>query len=134
MTLFSRSIVALGLGLASLALPITAASAGTSVVISNCGNATVAPHTITLACGDGNRYLHGLTWSHWGTSLATGTGTLTWNTCTPNCVSGSFVSRHVTFHAALLTTTGGHTFYRELVGASSDWGQSSPVWILSPLH
>jgi hypothetical protein len=134
MTLISRSIIGLGLGLASLTLPVAAANAASSVVISNCGNATVAPHTITLACADGNRYLHAITWSHWGTALATGTGTLTWNTCTPNCVSGTFVSRRVTFHAAERTTTGHQTYYRELVGASSIWDQSSPVWVLPALH
>ena len=45
-----------------------------------------------LACGDGNASLTNLTWSSWTPTSATATGYYTYNTCTPDCAGGTFVS------------------------------------------
>jgi len=52
----------------------------------------IEPARIVLACGDGNAFLAGLTWSSWTASRATATGYYTHNTCTPDCAQGTFVS------------------------------------------
>jgi hypothetical protein len=52
----------------------------------------VRPGTIVLACGDGNAFLTHLSWSSWTATDAMGTGFFTYNTCTPFCAAGTFVS------------------------------------------
>jgi hypothetical protein len=39
---------------------------------------------------DGTLYVVGITWVHWGTDSAIGTGTAKANNCTPNCAAGTF--------------------------------------------
>lgn len=52
----------------------------------------VRPSTIMLACGDGNASLTHLSWSSWTGTEATGSGFYRYNTCTPFCADGTFVS------------------------------------------
>jgi hypothetical protein len=40
--------------------------------------------------GDGTTYVKVLTWSAWGSSTATGSGTLELNNCTPSCAAGTY--------------------------------------------
>ena len=65
-------------------------------VLADCNEANsvpaVRPSTIVLACGDGNARLTHLSWSSWTATGATGTGFFTYNTCTPFCAAGTFVS------------------------------------------
>lgn len=37
---------------------------------------------------DGSLNIHGLTWSAWGATTATGAGTASINDCKPNCATG----------------------------------------------
>lgn len=60
------------------------------------GNGVTQPASYTLACGDGNGGLSGMTWSTWTTGQATGTGQYYENDCQPDCASGTFVYTPVT--------------------------------------
>jgi len=48
----------------------------------------VRPHSILLACADGNTYAGNLNWSAYGSGSALATGTYSFNDCIPNCVGG----------------------------------------------
>ena len=66
----------------------------------NCGDQNdeglYEPATIVLACGDGTLVANGLTWSQWGTTTATGHGTVNEVSCVPNCAEGKDVAYEVT--------------------------------------
>jgi hypothetical protein len=76
---------------ALLACGVMAASAASTVKITNCVKASARPKSLTLACGDGNTVLSGLRWSSFGGPSAQARGTLETNTCKPNCVAGKVV-------------------------------------------
>lgn len=54
------------------------------------------PSTIQLTCGDGSVFANGLTWGQWGTTTATGHGTVNEVNCTPDCASGKDVAYQIT--------------------------------------
>ena len=54
--------------------------------------ALVRPKTYILSCADGYVQLDKLSWTSWTPGLASATGTLVKNTCTPSCVAGHFRS------------------------------------------
>src|SRR5580658_9264066 len=90
--------IATTVGLASTAgaaagRPHVSSTAASAPVVVNCAtHAQTRPGTYILACGDGNGYVNGLHWASWGSSAAFATGSYVFNTCTPNCVAGHFVS------------------------------------------
>lgn len=43
------------------------------------------PSQLTLSCADGYSVMRHITWTHWGSNFAVGTGVDTWNTCLPDC-------------------------------------------------
>ena len=57
--------------------------------------ALVRPKTFILSCADGYVQLGKLSWTSWTPGLASATGTLIKNTCTPSCVAGHFRSYRV---------------------------------------
>lgn len=59
-------------------------------VYANCSTPSVEPVKIILSCGDFGEYLTGVTWSSWSSVSATGSGTLHYNDCNPNCAAGHF--------------------------------------------
>jgi hypothetical protein len=54
--------------------------------------AMVRPHEFVLACADGNAYVDNLSWTSWTPRLASASGRLVENDCTPSCVAGRFHS------------------------------------------
>ncbi len=60
------------------------------VLIGCSHHAQVRPAQVVFACGDGNFYADGISWSHWGTADAEGVGTAHQNDCTPYCAAGHF--------------------------------------------
>jgi hypothetical protein len=54
--------------------------------------AMVRPKTFILTCADGNALLDKLSWSSWTPGLASATGSLVLNDCTPYCAAGHFHS------------------------------------------
>ncbi len=92
----SKSIRAVGITVAGLGLVAsgltfaTSANAATKPEVIQCdGKGAVKPNEIILACGDANPYVSKIKWNKWNLDKATGTGTLTWNTCLPEtCVAG----------------------------------------------
>jgi len=56
----------------------------------NCSAETMqAKPRVMYLSGDGTLYVVGITWSHWGTSTATGKGTAKADNCQPNCAQGT---------------------------------------------
>lgn len=85
----AAAIASLAAG-SGIALASTASAAPTDTVVVNCaGKGVMKPKEIVLSCADAGVALTKLTWSKWDANGATGTGTLTWNTCLPKtCVAG----------------------------------------------
>jgi hypothetical protein len=50
----------------------------------------VRPKKIIVSCGDGNFWVTGLRWRHWGSRAAVGRATGHANNCKPNCAQGRF--------------------------------------------
>jgi hypothetical protein len=50
----------------------------------------VRPGTFVISCADANTYLGKLSWTSWTPGLASATGTLEENDCTPYCAAGHF--------------------------------------------
>jgi len=78
------------------AAPSRPAAGHTSIqtVVLDCPGvpALVRPKTFILSCADGYVQLGKLSWTSWTPGLASATGTLIRNTCTPSCVAGHFHS------------------------------------------
>jgi hypothetical protein len=74
----------------------------------------VRPARIFIACGDGNFYASGLTYSSYGGGVSRARGTLTQNTCTPACFDGSFVSRPGTIQLSHIAVCQGRFYYDEI--------------------
>jgi hypothetical protein len=63
----------------------------------DCANDPVArPKTFVLSCGDGSDRLVRLHWHHWRRGQALGHGIQSVNSCTPDCVHGSYTRYRVT--------------------------------------
>jgi hypothetical protein len=58
-------------------------------VIANCTKAAYEPPKYIFACGDANVGMTHVKYLTWGSGSATGTGTYVYNTCNPNCASGT---------------------------------------------
>jgi hypothetical protein len=93
-----RKLWLLGLVVLALLVPATVSAIptsthGTHVLVPGCGGSDKAkfkPSKIIIACGDGNLFVDGLSWSSWGASTAKGKGTGHQNTCSPSCAKGKF--------------------------------------------
>lgn len=73
--------------------PTTSAMPRVAKVLATCSPpAQYEPTAITLACGDGNKYIDKLTWSSWTGTSATAQGVLHTNNCTPACANGTFAA------------------------------------------
>ena len=81
---------------AQAAAAAAAPATGTAVrtVVLDCPGipALVRPKTYILSCADGYIQLDKLAWTSWTPGLASASGTLVKNTCTPSCVAGHFHS------------------------------------------
>jgi hypothetical protein len=92
MNTYRRNLLTTGILVAALLVyGVMAASAASTVKITNCVKASARPKSLTLACGDGNTVLSGLRWSSFGGPSAQARGTLETNTCEPNCAAGKVV-------------------------------------------
>jgi hypothetical protein len=65
--------------------------------------------------GDGSAFISGLTWTGWGLSKATGSGTLKLDNCTPNCAQGSFTDYQATVILSNLTGYVGGAAYATMM-------------------
>ncbi len=87
----SSSVRLMTCALAACAVAIPAsqalASSTRGVKISNCTRALTRPRTVVLTCGDGTIALEKLNWSSFGGKSASAKGTISVNTCEPDCAS-----------------------------------------------
>jgi hypothetical protein len=85
---------------AAAALSLHQSRESASLSIYDCSNQGLyAPKDFILACADANSQLKNLEWTHWNQSTAYATGTATWNNCTPDCASGTWLSAPVSVYA-----------------------------------
>jgi hypothetical protein len=77
-------------GSASAAPAHPSGNASVQTVVLDCPGvgALVRPKTFILTCADGYVQLGKLSWTSWTPGVASATGTLSKNTCTPSCVAG----------------------------------------------
>jgi hypothetical protein len=100
MNLHNRRFLTCGIiAVTLLASGTMSASGASNLKITNCNKATSKPKSVTLTCGDGNTVLSGLSWSTFGGTSASASGTFKMNTCEPNCASGKVVSYPVSVKA-----------------------------------
>jgi hypothetical protein len=100
MRLHKHFLASLALAAAIVAIGAIAAFASSPLKITNCNTASSRPKSLTLACGDGNTVLKGLSWSSFGGSSAQAKGTFVINLCEPNCAAGKDASYPVTAKAS----------------------------------
>ncbi len=95
-------------------------------------NPMLKPATIYLACGSGNVSLTNISWSSWGSSEASGTGTYNVNDCVPYCASGHFASIPATVTMTNPTSAGGAVEFGSVNVVPSDGSASAtanlPNW------
>ena len=77
-----------------------------------------------IVSGDGTAFITGLTWTGWGLSGATGSGTLKLDNCNPDCAQGSLTDYQATVVLSDLTGYGGGAAYATMmvVAAGSPFG------------
>jgi len=92
------------LAFGGVADPAGAGAARTRVLTCSLKLAT-KPSTYLLSCADANASWTGVTWSRWSASSASGHGILRQNDCTPNCVSGKFISYRATVRLSKVVAT-----------------------------
>lgn len=75
------------------AMPASGASI-TLPGVSYCGNGKPVqrPGRIVLTCADAGMVLHSVRWTVWGSGDALGQGTVTVNSCQPDCADGEDIS------------------------------------------
>jgi hypothetical protein len=94
-SLLTAGGLCLGLACAASATPARPAAVSQArMVVFDCPGqpAMVRPHEFVLACADGNAYFSNLSWTSWTPRLASASGRLVENDCTPTCVAGHFHS------------------------------------------
>lgn len=75
----------------------TSAGATVSTRLLTCaGKPTTKPSAYLLSCADAGAGWNTMSWSQWNATSALGRGVLRQNNCTPNCVSGTFISYRAT--------------------------------------
>jgi serine/threonine protein kinase len=79
------------------------------------------------ATGDGSQVVTGLSWTGWGSSRATATGTLRVNDCQPNCANGKFAGYPATVTVSGLTRYGGTGSGLEAYSAITIKAPSAPT-------
>lgn len=78
------------------------------------------PTEFVIACGDGNSYVAGITWSSWTSRVAHGHGTLETNTCQPDCAQGLCTSSPTNISLSTpVKTRYGSLFSIAVVGAAT---------------
>ncbi len=91
----AKPVVAAIVLLATALMP-SPAPASPVVALPDCtGKLQVRPSQVIFACGDGNFFAHGLSWTNWGATTTSSTGTGQFTDCTPNCAQGKAHSARI---------------------------------------
>lgn len=119
------------LALASIAQGASTSASKVYVAANGCAGSSYKPTKVTLACADANLYASGLKYSSYGSSSANATGTIHYNTCTPNCAAGKFKSQagSVSFSAVVSCSDGRRYFS----SARYRYGKTSGTADIKPL-
>jgi hypothetical protein len=79
-------------GFAAGVAPLNAgATTSTTHVLTCARKLATRPSNYVMSCADANAMWSGATWSSWGSTSASGRGTLVQNDCNPNCAGGRFI-------------------------------------------
>ena len=108
----ARALV-IAVALLMVALVSTATAAGGARVVGDCVRSQVKPAQIIIYCADANGLLKNMRWSSFGGATARGSGSWSFNDCTPNCAAGHFHSYPVTLTLSRpAPCPDGHSDYR----------------------
>ena len=129
-SLVIASSVMVLLGLASPAGAASYPVKPTPPVVRDCPTSrpVARPHTLQLACADGNEYLTHLAWKTWSATKAVGSGTLNLNDCVPYCAAGHFHAYRATVTLTVVRPKQGKHFFTRY---SLRWTQSGKVKVES---
>lgn len=83
-------LTAFGVSPAANAVTPTASHPHATRVLADCVHARYKPQTIIVACGDGNTVVKDFNYHSWTRRSATGTATLWYNKCDPDCAHGNW--------------------------------------------
>ena len=95
------------------------------------GKASVQPHSIVLACADGNFYADHLHWTSWNAKSATATGIGHQNDCKPYCAAGHFHAYKISIRLSKVVTCHGR---REFARIGWRWTEPTPKLKGVPRH
>jgi hypothetical protein len=70
-------------------------AASQTMIITCLQKGQIRPSSYMIACGDGSQYLAKLRWASWTRDVASGTGEYSFNTCTPSCAQGKYITSKV---------------------------------------
>jgi len=108
-----RFALAVGALLIVLGIVGAATASGGDRVVGDCKHSQVKPAQIVVFCADANGLLENMRWSAFGGSTARGTGSYSYNDCSPNCAAGHFHTYPVTVTLTQARRcSDGHTDYR----------------------
>ena len=97
----------------TVALVSTATAAGGARVVGDCVRSQVKPAQIIIYCADANGLLKNMRWSSFGGATARGSGSFSFNDCSPSCAAGRFHSYPVKVTLSQpARCPDGHTDYR----------------------
>lgn len=83
-------LIAFEVSPAANAVTATASHPHATRVLADCVHARYKPKTIVVACGDGNTVVKDFNYRSWTRDRATGTATLWFNRCEPDCARGQW--------------------------------------------
>jgi hypothetical protein len=109
-TSLAAAVAAAAALIATPVAPATAAPAATvseqsATVLSCLHRHQVKPADHVVTCTTANVSWKNVTWSHWGSTSATGKGELVKNRCVPTCDKGHFTTHAATITLSQVTTT-----------------------------
>lgn len=136
-----RKIFGAAFAVLALASAVPSASAATapdptkSYLVDCGGNLKIKPKQIVFACGDGNTFIKGITWSTWDMNGAVGKGTLVTNVCLPTCGANNILTyKKVKITLGGLASEGALNVFSQVEGAfKSDGGpamSSRATWVI----
>jgi hypothetical protein len=110
-------LTAFGAVPAANAVTVTASHPHATLVLADCLHARYKPHTLIVACGDGNTVVKDFNYRTWTRDAATGTATLWFNKCDPDCARGKWGHVRMVFRLDHPVRVGKHLRFSRLVTA-----------------
>lgn len=126
--------VATGVMASTTALALaTSAQAAPNTQVLACGQTSIKPDQLVLACADANSLLTKIKWSSWTNGNAKGKATYQENNCEPTCVAGTFVSYPAEVQLTSPKKVDGERVFTKVTITFPDGGPGSMTKMMLPL-